>query len=199
MRRSAAEALGEIGSEKAVESLIHAFKDTDYFVRSTVVRSTAAEVLGEIGNEKAVESLILFFINAHYHMNADYHIQRTVAEALGKIAESNCDLPTLTQQLPHLRNLISTESSQLALSVITAIQSLCKYYNYDIAQTSLPPEDKSRPLTGTTNIFNAPVGQVVGRNLIVQGDNIATQLVSRVFRHWLNLILEYLRSNGSRK
>ncbi len=37
------------------------------------------------------------------------------------------------------------------------------------------PSDNPKPTTGTTNIFNAPVGQIVAGNLIVHGDNIATQ------------------------
>lgn len=47
-------------------------------------------------------------------------------------------------------------------------------YNYDIAQTPLPPEDNPNPTTGNTYIFNDKVGQVVEK-LTVQRDNIATQ------------------------
>jgi hypothetical protein len=91
-----------IGSDKAVDSLIHALNVAVYSVRRN-----ASDALGEI------------------------------ADALGKIAESDRNLPTLTQHLPHLLTLIPTEASQQALSVITAIQARCKYYNYDIAQTPL--------------------------------------------------------------
>ncbi|MDX2253926.1 MAG: hypothetical protein NW214_00265 [Pseudanabaenaceae cyanobacterium bins.39] len=77
-------------------------------------------------------------------------------------------------QLPHLLTLIPTESSQEALSVITAIQSRCKYYNYDIAQPPLPPEDNPNPTTGNTYNFYDKVGQVI-ENQTVGGDNIAMQ------------------------
>ncbi|MCI0350919.1 MAG: HEAT repeat domain-containing protein, partial [Acidobacteriales bacterium] len=53
VRRKAAEALGEIGTEGAVAALIEALKDEDSDVR---VRS--AEVLGRIGGEQAVAALI---------------------------------------------------------------------------------------------------------------------------------------------
>ena len=52
VRMKAAEVLGEIGDERAVEPLIQALKDKDEFVRQC-----AAEALGEIGDERAVETL----------------------------------------------------------------------------------------------------------------------------------------------
>jgi hypothetical protein len=122
-----------IGSDKAVDSLIHALNDSD---KTTCGR--AARALGMIGSDKAVDSLI------HALNVAVYSVRRNasdalgeIADALGKIAESDRNLPTLTQHLPHLLTLIPTEASQQALSVITAIQARCKYYNYDIAQTPL--------------------------------------------------------------
>ena len=51
--RSAAGALGEIGSEKAVDALIKALNDQDSYVRST-----AADALGKIGSEKAIDALV---------------------------------------------------------------------------------------------------------------------------------------------
>jgi len=163
VRSNTAEALGKIGDEKAVDSLITALKDSD-----SRVRWRAAEALGEIGNEKAVNALIATL------KDSDNYVRRSATEALATISESDCNLPTLTQQLPHLISLIPTEASEQALSVIAAIQSRCKYYNYAIAQMTLPPEDKANPSTGNTYIFQAPVSQVV-ENLTVQRDNIATQ------------------------
>ncbi|MCP4109723.1 MAG: HEAT repeat domain-containing protein, partial [Desulfobacteraceae bacterium] len=49
----AADALGKIGSEKALEPLISALGDQD-----SDVRIYAADALGKIGSEKALESLI---------------------------------------------------------------------------------------------------------------------------------------------
>ena len=160
---AAAEPLGKIGNEKAVNALIIALKDSDDYVRRK-----AAEALVNIDNEKAFDALIIAL------KDSDYNVRRKVAEALVNIAKSDRNLPTLTQQLPHLVTLIPTEASQQALSVITAIQSRCKYYNYEIVQMTLPPEDKANPSTGNTYIFQAPVSQVV-ENLTVQRDNIATQ------------------------
>ncbi|OYQ64410.1 hypothetical protein B9G53_11950 [Pseudanabaena sp. SR411] len=164
VRKTAAESLGNIGSNQPVEPLIAALKDADAGVRKTV-----ADALIKIGSNKAVEPLIAAL------QNADADVRRLAAKVLSKNAQSDRNLSTLTQQLPHLFTLIPTESSQAALSVITAIQARCKYYNYDIAQTPLPPEDNPNPTTGNTYIFNDKVDQVVAGNLTVHGDNIATQ------------------------
>jgi HEAT repeat protein len=146
-----------------VEPLIQSLKDSD-----STVRSNAVKALCKIANNKVIESLISVL------KDGDYRIYSNAVEVLVKIAGDDRNLPTLTQQLPYLLTLIPTEASQQALSVITAIQARCKYYNYDIAQTPLPPEDNPNPTTGNTYIFKAPVSQVV-ENLTVQRDNIATQ------------------------
>jgi HEAT repeat protein len=169
VRWNAAQALGKIGSGKAVEPLILSLKDSN-----DDVRSKAAEALGTIGSDKAVESLILAL------KDFDNVVLWNVAQALVKITENDLNLPTLTQQLPHLLTLIPTEDSQLALSVITAIQARCKYYNYDIAQTPLQEtENHANPVerilqeihqtlktmseTGKYN-FKAEVVQIVENN-----------------------------------
>uniref|UniRef100_UPI000AE00006 HEAT repeat domain-containing protein n=1 Tax=Pseudanabaena sp. 'Roaring Creek' TaxID=1681830 RepID=UPI000AE00006 len=163
-QRNAAEALVKIGSYKAFELLILALKDSN-----DDVRRNAADALGKIGSDKAVEPLILAL------KDSDDDVRKNAADALEKIAKTDRNLPTLTQQLPHLLTLIPTKSSQQAISVITAIQARCKYYNYDIAQTPLLPEDNPNPTTGNTYIFNDKVDQVVAGNLTVHGDNIASQ------------------------
>jgi len=164
VRSAAASSLGKIGSDKAVIPLIRTLKDSD-----DDVRSAAASLLGKIGSDKAVIPLICTL------NDSDVYMRWKASEALNEIAQSNRNLPTLTQQLPHLLNLIPTEASQQSLSVITAIQSRCKYYNYAIAQMTFPPEDKANPTTGNTYIFNKEVGQIVAGDQTVQGDNIATQ------------------------
>jgi HEAT repeat protein len=135
-RCTAAAALGKIGSNKAVDPLILALIDSNNFVRMR-----AAAALGDIGSGKAVDPLILAL------KDSSDKVRMSAAEALGKIAKADRNLPTLTQQLPHLLTLIPTEASEEALSVITAIQSRCKYYNYAIYDTHLQEaEDCANPV-----------------------------------------------------
>jgi HEAT repeat protein len=190
LREKVAEALGKIGSDKAVEPLIAALQDTtDYVVESVIealinlhcgkvnivifglleilennnnhLCATAAKALGEIGGDMAVRGLIPLL------QDNVFSVQHNATEALSKIAS-----PMLINYLYRL--IPATYGINDIPLVITAIQSRCKYYNYDIAQTPLPPEDNPNPTTGNTYNFNAPVGQVV-ENLTVQRDNIATQ------------------------
>jgi HEAT repeat protein len=194
VRSTAAVALGNIGSEKAVNALIIALKDSDSDVRSTAAEALSyileAEVLGKIGNKKVVESLIIPLKDSDVWRDAaetlgkisnkkvvesliisikdsNYFVRRDAAEALGKLTEADLNLPTLTQQLPHLLTLIPTKSSQQALSVITTIQSRCKYYNYLIYDTPFQKESKSEsirtPVTINVHGDNATViGNVEG-------------------------------------
>jgi len=89
VRSSAAEALGKIGSEKAVEALLQAFKDEDWNVRYR-----AAEALAMIGSEKVVEALL----QALKHEDSD--VRRSAAEALGNIGSEKV-VEALLQALKH--------------------------------------------------------------------------------------------------
>jgi HEAT repeat protein len=194
-RGNAAQALVEIDNDKAIEALFSAFKDEDNDIscnakwalekiendkvviclidalteENSDIRYKASDALGNICNDKAIKPLIITL------EDLDSNVSWSAAESLKDFIKADRNLPTLTQQLPHLLTLIPTESSQQALSVITAIQARCKYYNYKIAQTPLPPEDNPNPTIGNTYIFKAPVDKVVAGNLIVHGNNIATQ------------------------
>jgi HEAT repeat protein len=143
VRRDVAEALGKIGNEKAVDSLLTALNDLDHNVKRS-----AAEALGKIGNEKAIDPLIADL------NHLDIFVRLDAEDALKKITKVDRNLPTLTQQLPHLLTLIPTESSEEALSVITTIQARCKYYNYAIAQTPLQETDTSNITSSGSIIVN---------------------------------------------
>jgi len=177
VRCYAAESLGRIGNNKAVKSLIHVLFDMK---SNEDIKISVVEALGRISGSEAIISLIQFLSTFHirnYDDEDDLNLdtREYTVEVLRYLTDATSNLPTLTQQLPHLVTLIPTEASEQALSVITAIQSRCKYYNYAIAQMTLPPEDKANPNTGNTyNTFNAPVGQVI-ENQTVGRDNVATQ------------------------
>ncbi|MFM7600461.1 MAG: HEAT repeat domain-containing protein, partial [Pseudanabaena sp.] len=130
VRRYALKALTEIDNEneKVVEAVILSLKDKNVYVRRGSVNA-----LMKIDSKKVVEALILSL------KDEDSYIRSSAEQSLVQLVKADHNLTTLTQRLPHLLTLILTESSQEALSVITAIQSQCKYYNYDIAQTPLPP------------------------------------------------------------
>jgi HEAT repeat protein len=113
---------GNIESPMTFESLIQVSKDINSEIEDNLVEIVNTEVI-----EVSIKAL----------KDEKSYVRVAAVEELEKIAKDARNLPILTQQLPHLRNLIFTESSQQALSVITTIQARCKYYNYDIAQTPL--------------------------------------------------------------
>ena len=143
-RGSAAVALGMIGNQKAVKHLIQSLSDLNAGIRKGAVSG-----LGYIGSEQVVEPLIQAL------KDLDDDVCKSAAYLLMQICKNDCNLPILAQQLPHLLTLISTESSQQALSVITAIQARCKYYNYDIAQTPLQEEDNN------DKVLSNPQGNII--------------------------------------
>lgn len=85
VRSHAAEALGQIGDARAVETLIDALKNGDW-----IVSSHAAEALGKIRDTRAVEPLI-----ASLKWNYGSHYQPSAAEALGEIGDKRAVEPLL--------------------------------------------------------------------------------------------------------
>jgi HEAT repeats len=131
-------------------------RNGDYFNRIK-----AMEQLADCGDTTIIPEL-LEILNS-----GDYMIRFNSAISIGKVASP--------EVLPRLLEILLDSQNDPILYAINGIQARCKYYNYDIAQTPLPPEDKPNPTAGNTYIFNDKVEQVVGKNLIVQGDNIAAQ------------------------
>ena len=80
VRRDAAEALGEIEDERAVEPLIQNLKDKN-------IRSEVIYALGKIGDERAVDPLIQALGNRR--------VREDVAEALGKIGDARAVQPLM--------------------------------------------------------------------------------------------------------
>jgi len=85
IRSDAANVLGEIGDERAVDPLIGALMDAKY-----TVRWNAAEALGKIGDTKAVEPLI-----ATFKVEDDY-LRARAAEALGAIGDEKAVEPLIS-------------------------------------------------------------------------------------------------------
>jgi HEAT repeat protein len=154
VRLSAAEALGKIGSESAIPVLLKLLENSDSYVCSRAaealgkigpesaipvllkllenyaadVRLSAATALGEIGSEVAIPGLLELL------EHPDSEVPSGAADALGKIAKKNTDM--IVPHLPHLLTLIPTDSDKRAYQVILAIQENCKFYNYELTQTT---------------------------------------------------------------
>ncbi|ELS33782.1 MULTISPECIES: HEAT repeat domain-containing protein [Pseudanabaena] len=206
VRGFAAEVLGEIGGDNVVEPLIQSLKDKD-----SSVRKISANALGKTESEKSIESLTQSL------KDLISGVRENAAKSLCQIAQADRNLPTLTQQLPHLLTLIPTEASQEALSVITAIQARCKYYNYDIAQTPLQEENNndkvlSNPqgniihMTEINNNFSganfgaaniANLGGTVNEQKIVQKTEVPKQNLAEATKEVQELLNQLAKTNPS--
>ncbi len=78
VRWNAADTLGEIKSERAIEPLIALLNDQD-----SSVRWRAADILGEIKSERAIEPLIALL------NDQDSGVRRTERCALGKLIDAS--------------------------------------------------------------------------------------------------------------
>jgi len=85
-RWEAAEALGKIGDNRAVDLLIESLKD-----KKPLVRWKAAEALGEIKDNRAVEPLIKILNDRE----EDWSVRKGAAEALGKIGDNRAVEPLI--------------------------------------------------------------------------------------------------------
>ena len=86
VRKSAAEALGGIRSEKAVEPLINVLTAD----KDSKVRESAVFALGQIGSEKAIESLINVL-----SIDKDSDVRKSVALVLGSIRSEKAIEPLI--------------------------------------------------------------------------------------------------------
>jgi HEAT repeat protein/energy-coupling factor transporter ATP-binding protein EcfA2 len=129
VRKNAAEALGNIGSEAAIPGLLQELEHSNFDRRMR-----AAEELGKIGTKAAIPELLQCLENSNFGVIRNFGMHRRAAEALVNIAKKHAN--AIAPHLPHLLNLIPTDSGEHAYQVILAIQENCKFYNYSITQTT---------------------------------------------------------------
>jgi HEAT repeat protein len=118
VRRSVAEALGEIGDARAVDALIEALKDED-----SVIRIRVAEALGKIGDKKAVDALIEAL------KDQNRYVRESIIKALGKIGDAKA-IDTLIRMLKGVENevgeLVKNAIIEIAKKDLVAIDKLVK-------------------------------------------------------------------------
>jgi HEAT repeat protein len=152
--------LGEIGSSLAIEGLLSKLKDEHSGIRwQTVI------ALGRIGVEAAAQGLLETLADE------DPDIRRNSAISLGIIGSAIA--------LPKLCKLQLESPTREKSQAIAAIQSRCKFYNYELyqqAQSQAEESDRTEPVHQKIYNFNGPVGNVNTGNVNIQkGDQIGLQ------------------------
>ncbi len=113
-RVSAAKALGEIGSEKAVDALLQALQ-----AENSAIRGTAAKALGDIGSEKAVDALLQAL------QDENSPIRSEAAMALGKLGSEKAVDALLLQALQYENSTLRRSAAE-ALGKTGSLASLEK-------------------------------------------------------------------------
>ena len=185
VRRSATEALGNLGSVDAVPGLLKALEDPENYVRRSAiealgtlgsreaipgllktledsndyVRGIAAKALGKLGGVEAIPGLL----KALEH--PDSNVRERAAEALGKLGSS--------LQLANLwRSRLKNPTDWYLGDAIASIQARCKFYNYEIFQSLATEEDPDASTSPPTIIYDqrgATIGNVA---YTVQGNQV---------------------------
>jgi HEAT repeat protein len=136
------EASVHIGSEKTTPELLIAVEDENSSVRWVVaeellialededsnVHFRAAEVLGQLDLDQTIPALLKAFADENSSVR---WVSWVAADLLGNI--KNVAIACI---LPQLIALIPTPSGEEAFSAMSAIQSNCKFYNYELTQTT---------------------------------------------------------------
>jgi hypothetical protein len=120
VRRSATYALGDLRLEQTIPSLLKALEDKD-----SGVRWMALLGLGNLDSEKVIPGLLKAL------EDEDLRVRRLAADRLEDIKKAS-----VVCILPRLANLIPTSSGEVAFDTMVTIQSNCKFYNYDLTQTT---------------------------------------------------------------
>jgi len=196
VRRGAIEALGKLGSVEAIAGLLKALEHPDSYVRRR-----ATKLLGQVGGEKAVTALITalrtrgvglrVIVAEELGRIASEDESITLSKALIVMALMNAlhdKYPLVRQESVEALGKIGTPKplselwrQQLSSSntdiyqAISAIQSRCKFYNYEIFQSRLEEEKAEISPSGGTTINIGSVGNLNTGDVTVQGHQIGTQ------------------------
>ncbi|MGH2413665.1 MAG: HEAT repeat domain-containing protein, partial [Microcystaceae cyanobacterium] len=135
VRCRAADALGKIGSERAIDALIKALEDPDDYVRSS-----AAYALRKIGSERAIDALIKA-------LKCPYDSVRYVSRKSGSERAIEALIKALENEAFVKRNTFYSAFAERntfysALQSLETVQKSCQYYR--------PPKLSSQSNTPTT-------------------------------------------------
>jgi len=157
VRRNVAAVLASLGSVDAIPSLLKAIEHSD-----SSVRWKAVSALTRLGSVEAIPGLL----KAIEHPDSD--VRQGTAIVLGKLGSP---LPLTSLWNAQLKE----PTDGYHWRAIAAIQSRCKFYNYEIFQSRLEEEKAEiSPSVGTT-INIGSVGNLNTGDVTVQGHQIGTQ------------------------
>jgi HEAT repeat protein len=113
--------LAKYNYPKLAHSLVPMLKDPD-----PIVRSKASQAISTYSNKEVIPKIVKLF------SGADSEIVWVAVDTLKKF-----DVDSIVSILPHLNNLLPSDSGQQAFTLIKDIQSRCGFYNFTMQQEAV--------------------------------------------------------------
>lgn len=147
MRFMAAEALGTIGDENAVESLISVVSDEDE--KSVYVRESAATALGMIGDMRAVDTFLSILETKKGILGKFSFLKERVIEALIKM-----DISGSERAINAMIKALDDESPQVRINAIECIMNSKDKNASKIIKTKLDDKDNEVIKNAVIALYN---------------------------------------------
>ena len=156
LRLSCADALGQMGNNYAVGSLINVVADNDE--KSVYLRETAAKALGKLRDIRAIEPLVSILEGKEGFVNKFSFFKERIVEALGNIGTQD------RRSVKALKGALLDESPYVRLS---AIEALSKIENDDeiipIIKNCLYDENEEVARSTVIALYN-----MIGRDFLIE-------------------------------
>ncbi len=147
VRLAAAEALGNIGDNNAVDSLINIVKDEEE--KSVYVRESAAAALGMIGDMRAVEPFLSILENKKTFADKFTFLKEKVLEALGKLS-----LSSDKRIISAFEEALYDPSAQIRLNALEGISNSNCTAMFDEVKRLLDDEDEEVAKGAVVALYN---------------------------------------------
>lgn len=166
LRLSCADALGQIGNQYAVGSLITVVADNDE--KSVYLRETAAKALGKLRDNKAIEPLVSILESREGFLTKFSFFKERIVEALGNIGTKD------ERSIKALKNALMDRSAYVRLS---ALEALSKVDDDDsiipLVKNCLKDDDDEVARSAVVALYN-----MLGKEILVEilNDNESSNL-----------------------
>lgn len=155
LRLSCADALGQMGNNYAVVSLINVVADNDE--KSVYLRESAAKALGKLRDIRAIEPLVSILESKEGFVNKFSFFKERIVEALGNIGTKD------GRSLKALRNSLLDESPFVRLSAIEALSKTEDNEVIPIIKECLYDENEEVARSTVIALYN-----IIGRDALIE-------------------------------
>lgn len=155
LRLSCADALGQMGNNYAVGSLINVVADNDE--KSVYLRETAAKALGRLRDNRAIEPLVAILEGTEGFVNKFSFFKERIIEALGNIGSKD------NRSIKALKSALIDESPYVRLSAIEALSKTNDEQIASLIKDSLFDENNEVAKSTVIALYN-----MLGKDILVE-------------------------------